>query len=285
MAYIYLITNLKTNEKYVGQTKNSIYVRFASHIHDYKRFPQRKLYQNMIKYGVNNFDIKELEECDESLLNEREIYWISKLNTYHNGLNETPGGSLRKTSIDRDIEIIKYYNEVKNFALVQQKFNLDRTTIRKILQNNDITIQSSSESLQKLYGKPINRIDIETGVILETYPSQMAAGRWLKDNGLSNISDLRKLSYHLGQACKKHIKLGGFYWSNDSSPQKQINTNLEEIISREDLKKIVRIKPFTQIGKIYGVSDKTISNWCKKYNLPSTKREITIYSDEEWNKL
>ena len=33
------------------------------------------------------------------------------------------------------------------------------------------------------------------------------------------------------------------------------------------------------------VSDKTISRWCIKYNLPSTKKEISKYTDEEWEKL
>lgn len=72
MGYIYLITNNITNEKYVGQTKSSIYVRFAGHIHDYKRFPNRKLYHNMIEYGADNFIPSLLEECDDNLLNQKE---------------------------------------------------------------------------------------------------------------------------------------------------------------------------------------------------------------------
>lgn len=72
MGYIYLITNKITNEKYVGQTKNSIYVRFSDHLRSYKRAPNRKLYKNMNEYGINNFEPSILEECDNSLLDEKE---------------------------------------------------------------------------------------------------------------------------------------------------------------------------------------------------------------------
>lgn len=245
MGYIYLITNKITNEKYVGQTKNSIYVRFASHVHDYKRFPKRKLYHNMIKYGIDNFEPTILEECENELLNQKEIEWIQKLDTFQHGLNDTSG-----------------------IISKQPKENI-----------------SSKVAIQKKYGQIIYRIDIETGKILQEYPSQMEAGRWLKENKLSNIADLRKLSYHLSIAAKNHIKFGGFYWQISMPPQKQMIKNLEEIISRDELKEKIRFQSFRAIGKEYDVSDKTISRWCIKYNLPSTKKEIASYTNEEWEKL
>lgn len=41
--------------------------------------------------------------------------------------------------------------------------------------------------------------------------------------------------------------------------------------SRDELKKLIRDKPFTQIGKIFGVEDSTIRKWCVSENLPSKK--------------
>lgn len=55
--------------------------------------------------------------------------------------------------------------------------------------------------------------------------------------------------------------------------------------NRDQLKQEIRIIPFTQLAKKYGVTDKSISKWCKGYNLPSTKTEIKKYSDEEWDNL
>lgn len=51
-------------------------------------------------------------------------------------------------------------------------------------------------------------------------------------------------------------------------------------ISRDNLKELIRNKPFTQIGEQFGVSDNAIRRWCVKYQLPRTKKEISSYTDE-----
>lgn len=53
-------------------------------------------------------------------------------------------------------------------------------------------------------------------------------------------------------------------------------------ISREELKQLIRSKPFVQIGQMYGVTDNAIRKWCKNHNLPRTKSEINKFTDEEW---
>lgn len=56
-------------------------------------------------------------------------------------------------------------------------------------------------------------------------------------------------------------------------------------VTREELKEKIRKIPFTTIGKEYNVTDNTIRKWCIGYNLPSKKRDIEKYSDEDWNNL
>ena len=52
--------------------------------------------------------------------------------------------------------------------------------------------------------------------------------------------------------------------------------------TREELKRLIRTKPFTQIGKLYGVNDNAIRRWCDAENLPRRKKDIEKYSDKEW---
>lgn len=54
---------------------------------------------------------------------------------------------------------------------------------------------------------------------------------------------------------------------------------------RNSLKNLIRNTPFTTIGALYKVSDNTIRKWCKNENLPSTKKDIAKYSEDEWNRL
>ena len=60
---------------------------------------------------------------------------------------------------------------------------------------------------------------------------------------------------------------------------------LREKVSREDLKSLIRNKSFLAIGKMFNVSDNAVRKWCKTYGLPYKSREISHYSDEEWDKI
>lgn len=74
---IYKITNATNQMCYVGQAVN-VADRWKQHI---KRGmgaetpTKNKLYPAMLKDGVENFTFELIEECDRSLLNDREDYW------------------------------------------------------------------------------------------------------------------------------------------------------------------------------------------------------------------
>ena len=95
MIGIYKITNKITKQSYIGQSTNikkritnhcSVYNNPNDHCYEYP------LYQDMRKYGIENFEFEIIEECQSELLNDREIYWIAKFNTFDNGYNQTEGG-------------------------------------------------------------------------------------------------------------------------------------------------------------------------------------------------
>lgn len=91
MGYIYKITNSINDRLYIGQTQNTIAERWKGHKKSAVN-STAPLYLAMRKYGVENFSIQVIEECDDELLNEREIYWIEYYDSYHNGYNATMGG-------------------------------------------------------------------------------------------------------------------------------------------------------------------------------------------------
>lgn len=87
--------------RYVGQTFRGASVRFYYHRCDalaenYKKKSNLPVYRWMRKHGVENIQYKVLEELDiPEMLNEAEIRWINKLNTFgsSHGLNLSAGGS------------------------------------------------------------------------------------------------------------------------------------------------------------------------------------------------
>ena len=54
---------------------------------------------------------------------------------------------------------------------------------------------------------------------------------------------------------------------------------------REELKNMIRTMPFTKIAEKYGVSDRAIAKWCIAADLPSRKKDINNYSEEEWKNI
>lgn len=86
---IYKITNKIDGKIYVGQTIQSAQARFYKHAKS-----NSLLGRDIQKYGYNNFVIEIVEECeDRDTLNEREKFWIEKLNCkVPNGYNIAKGG-------------------------------------------------------------------------------------------------------------------------------------------------------------------------------------------------
>lgn len=55
--------------------------------------------------------------------------------------------------------------------------------------------------------------------------------------------------------------------------------------TRDELKRLIRIMPFTKIGEKYQVTDNAVRKWCTSYDLPSRVKEIKNITDEDWEKI
>ena len=98
IGYIYKIYNDFDEKVYIGQTlKERPTDRFSQHKYIARHPEQGRgesyLHKSMTKHGVEHFSFEIIEEVDNELLNEKEIYWISYFNSQMpNGYNMTSGG-------------------------------------------------------------------------------------------------------------------------------------------------------------------------------------------------
>lgn len=100
---IYKITNTNNGKVYVGQS-NDVIDRFRHHKSElnHQRHKNVILQNSWNLHGEKAFKFEIIEECSEDKLDEREIYWIDKLNAYvhcktPNGYNLTTGGEGTRT--------------------------------------------------------------------------------------------------------------------------------------------------------------------------------------------
>lgn len=106
MGVIYKITN-PSNKVYIGKTYD-LRKRINSHKCSAKKGKNLILHNSIRKYGWENHKLEIIETIDDSLLDEREIFWVDELKTYCQenpmGMNMTKGGDGQRNSWMHDIE-------------------------------------------------------------------------------------------------------------------------------------------------------------------------------------
>lgn len=203
MPYIYKIENKLNGKIYIGKTLKTVQERWKEHCHDFKRerCEKRPLYSAMNKYGIENFFIEEIEQCEANILSEREKYWIEYYNSFKYGYNATTGGDGR-SYLDYDL-ILSLWQEGKTAKEIAKILNHDEYSVRLALDIKGITSEKRQERSIILRSKSVAKLDLNTGEILEVFPSQMEAYRSLG----------KQQSGHISQVCNGKRKTAyGYKW-------------------------------------------------------------------------
>ena len=165
---IYKFTNNINGHSYIGQTINPK-SRYQDHVGRVKK--NTGLDTAIAKYGAENFSYEVLYETPElpcsqvkDLLNEKEIYYINKYDTYNNGYNQTLGGkgTVGMPCSEKSKEFRKWYNAHRNELLsdetreklrrnaILNKDKMQSPEARKKMSDKNIFIQKSEECIQKM---------------------------------------------------------------------------------------------------------------------------------------
>lgn len=165
-------------KKYVGQARN-IKQRWGVHISklNCNKHPNCYLQNAWNKYGEESFKFSILEYCLSGDLNNREIFWIEKLNTFNdnnpNGMNLVQGGNSKLPSKEtkQKIGTFGFGKKMKNASskyfgvyrfLSDGKYIYWRVTIK------------------------INRIVNHLGLFKEEIQAAQAYNNYVIQNGLPN---------------------------------------------------------------------------------------------------
>lgn len=247
---IYMYQNVINGQRYIGQAIDLARRKKDHKTRAFNEFQGNNEYNSVIhqafrKYGYDNFEYSILEECEISLLNERERYWIAYYNSYKAGYNCDEGG-----------------NTARHFC----KFNADTLQALKIdLQETKDTY----EILAARYGMSVGYVsDVNNGKI------------WYQD-GVNY--PLRKKQSKTKQYCLQcGIEISGQGDTGLCVACANARYRKTERPTREELKYLIRNHTFVDIGKQFNVTDNAIKKWCKVMNLPARKKDIIAYSNTEW---
>lgn len=176
-GFIYCITNDVNGKQYVGKTVDTIEKRFKEHLNDCTkaRCEKRPLYDAMNKYGIEHFQVRLLEECDLSILEEREKYWIDMLNTFHNGYNATYGGD-GKQLYDYEL-FIQDFNKGMSIKDIAIKFHCDIDTVSKVISKVGL---DTNLNHYKKSSHVVQQLSLD-GNVIQNFNSCRDAARYIKN--------------------------------------------------------------------------------------------------------
>ena len=142
MGFIYKIINTFNNKVYIGQTRQTLKERFRKHkqVVNYES-SQTALKRAFVKYGVENFSIESVEECENELLNEKEKFYIEEYKSkVPSGYNLREGGETEYTPLSEchskpvyqyslNGQFIKEYSSCDKAS---RELNFDASSISKV---------------------------------------------------------------------------------------------------------------------------------------------------------
>lgn len=153
IGHIYLIVNNINGKLYVGKTYTTLDKRFKEHVSDSKkeRNRNRPLYRAINKYGHDNFKIIPIKTFKESILEEKEKYYIQLFDTYNNGYNATLGGDSRKYLNISQKDILNAIQNNKSMNQAAKSLNIDPSTLKRFATSFNIKYKIIDR--QEVYSK------------------------------------------------------------------------------------------------------------------------------------
>ena len=133
----------------------------------------------MAKYGIEHFQIEEIEECLTEIASEREQYWINYYESYINGYNATLGGDGKQRFNHEEIATLLRNNPFPK--QVAEIIGCSVDTVSIVAKEYHIKVQSKGH-LNVNQKKAVSQYD-KNGNLIQIFESIADAARWLYEQG------------------------------------------------------------------------------------------------------
>lgn len=238
-------------------------MRWKQHIYNSKIGSQYPIHRALRKYGIENFSFSVLEECEISELNNKEVEWITKFNSYEEGYNCTRGGD-GYLKIDYN-KIFSLWNDGRGAKEISEITGIASSHLTSILHSFDISKEEIRERSKMYLRKLVEQYDL-SGELIAVYSCAEEAG---KLSGV-NVKNIQLVC----QKQPEYKSAGGFLWKYTDD-----DSSIEDLIIRKNTFENPQQKTVYQYSsdgvllnsyrstgeasKLTGVSQQNISSVCR----------------------
>ena len=208
MAYIYYIKHKETGKTYIGQTVQPLEQRVRQHLAG-----STEVDRALQSLGIQNFEYGIIEQCESEELDEKEIYYIAKYDTYYNGYNNQLGGKKTgKNKYDTIIENIRQdYISGMSMIDLNIKYKVKNESIRYIVKDLERNnIKDNNTNIKKCiicYTKDWQRIEI-----FESIKEALRFVNKEREKEGKSLVDERNFYRTIKTACTKNGISSGYRW-------------------------------------------------------------------------
>lgn len=181
---IYCAHCIPTGKKYIGKTLKCLERRKYAHKSVAKNKKRNlKFYNAIKKYGWDSFLWGIIEECDVILLNEKEIFWIKKYNTYYEGYNSTLGGDSTNPTCFKKFKFKSPTGTIlegENIAEFCRKYNLSSASMGCVLSGKRKSHKGWTLPDTEIYGYELRTTKIEREFTIQKPDGTIISGKNVK---------------------------------------------------------------------------------------------------------
>lgn len=200
MIKIYKITNKINNYVYIGQTSNSLELRFKGHVkNSFSKDKSRSkslLHEDILKYGEENFTIEEIDTCEDRHKFIIEKHWIEEFERLGYPMYNVINSSNQLNSQQKQSQ--RRLNNNFDYQSDDFKYTMSKVTSG---ENNGMYGKTLDKAVN---GQSVYCYDDDYNLVKEF----VSVRHCLNYYGL-------KGHVSLNNACKNGTKWKGYYWTKE----------------------------------------------------------------------
>ena len=153
---IYCYINKTNGKKYIGQTCGTLIGRAG--IGGKKYASSTKFFNDIVKFGWDNFEPIILEITTKELADDRERYWIKHYDTVNNGYNSSSGGKINHKFSQQTIDKMKrrmkeYGDRYKTREYTEEQRRKLSERCKRWIAENGHPLKGKTGELAPMWGK------------------------------------------------------------------------------------------------------------------------------------